>query len=93
MNINNVQEFFDYVNADINFPDRHLYIGTYSVFQQLCAGCRKSTYHQSVQNMKNMYKDYVLKNQQYIRNSLQNKEDKEIKFYLDNELFCEININ
>jgi hypothetical protein len=93
MNINNVQEFFDYVNADVNFPDRHLYIGTYSVFRQLCAGCRKSTYHLSVQNMKNMYKDYVLKNQQYIRNSLQNKEDKEIKFYLDNELFCEININ
>jgi hypothetical protein len=93
MNINNVQEFFDYVNADHNFPDRHLYIGTYSVFRQLCAGCRKSTYHLSVQNMKNMYKDYVLKNQQYIRNSLQNKEDKEIKFYLDNELFCEININ
>jgi len=93
MNINNVQEFFDYVNADVNFPDRHLYIGTYSVFRQLCAGCRKSTYHLSVQSMKNMYKDYVLKNQQYIRNSLQNKEDKEIKFYLDNELFCEININ
>jgi hypothetical protein len=93
MNINNVQEFFDYVNADVNFPDRHLYIGTYSVFRQICAGCRKSTYHQSVQSMKNMYKDYVLKNQQYIRNSLQNKEDKEIKFYLDNELFCEININ
>jgi hypothetical protein len=93
MNINNVQEFFDYVDADVNFPDRHLYIGTYSVFRQLCAGCRKSTYHLSVQNMKNMYKDYVLKNQQYIRNSLQNKEDKEIKFYLDNELFCEININ
>ncbi len=93
MNINNVQEFFDYVNADVNFPDRHLYIGTYSVFRQLCAGCRKSTYHQSVQSVKNMYKDYVLKNQQYIRNSLQNKEDKEIKFYLDNELFCEININ
>jgi hypothetical protein len=93
MNINNVQEFFDYVNADVNFPDRHLYIGTYSVFRQICAGCRKSTYHQSVQSMKNMYKDYVLKNQQYIRNSLQNKKDKEIKFYLDNELFCEININ
>lgn len=93
MNINNVQEFFDYVNADHNFPDRHLYIGTYSVFRQLCASCRKSTYHQSLQNMKNMYKDYVLKNQQYIRNSLQNKEDKEIKFYLDNELFCEIRIN
>ena len=82
-------EFNNYLHADLNFPSRQNFINTFDVFKKMCSSCRKSSYGQAVVEMKDLYRKYVLSNTEYIRNSLNNKDDKEIKFYIDGELIFE----
>ena len=82
-------EFNNYLHKDHNFPNRQNFINTFDIFTKICSSCRKSSYGQAVAEMKDLYRKSVLSNTEYIRNSLINKDDKEIKFYIDGELIFE----
>lgn len=89
MIINNLTEFDKYLHADVNFPNRQNFINTFDVFKKMCSSCRRSSHGQAIVEIKKIYRNLVLSNTEYIRNSLNNKDDKEIKFYIDGELIFE----
>ncbi len=82
-------EFDNYLHADVNFPNRLNFINTFYIHKKMCSSCRKSSHARAVGEIKNLYRNLVLSNTEYIRNSLINKDDKEIKFYIDGELIFE----
>lgn len=82
-------EFNNYLHADVNFPNRQNFINSFYIFNKMCWSCRKSSHARAVGEIKNLYRNLVLSNTEYIRNSLNNKDDKEIKFYIDGELIFE----
>lgn len=89
MIINNLVEFDRYLHADGNFPDRLKFINNFYIVNKMCSSCRKASYARGIEEVKRIYRNLVLSNTEYIRNSLINKDDKEIKFYLDGELIFE----
>jgi len=90
MIINDIVQFDKYLHANVDFPNRLNFINTFYILNKMCSSCRKSSYAKGVQDLKQIYRNFVLSNTEYIRNSLKNKDDKEIKFYLDGELILEI---